>query len=122
MCGRCYSTLVINKWGDTQKMFNERPHNAVFFNTNNISPLLLTHLGTQSFSSRPDQLFTWRGKFGKNSSACRQHEIQYREQRLNKYTYNYTYNFTCVFSHTSHRVKNILIVKMAFINEMQLRT
>ena len=40
------------------------------------------------------------GNFGKIWSTCGQHEIQYREWRMNKYTYNYMYNFTCLFLYT----------------------
>jgi hypothetical protein len=39
----------------------------------------------------------WCIQLGKVWYVCQQHEIQYTECSLNKYTYNYRYNFTHVF-------------------------
>ena len=57
--------------------------------------------------SRPVQPFMWCGQLGKIWSACGQHEIQYTERRMIKYTNSYKYKFICVFFYTLCAIKHI---------------
>ena len=68
---------------------------ALFFNV--LSPV-----------PRPGLLNLLRGagNFGKIWSACRQHEIQYTQRRMNQYMHNYMYNVTV---YTSSAI-NMLII------------